>query len=175
MEPARPRLTPATETRMLTRKKLIEAPFNDSQSQVAEKALRLEYKNSWPKYSWARESITRLEEGKEIWCHYMRVDWCSEECEGFGSRLVEWAQICRFKNTLDCPIIIWVKLTNVTLEVLCVLRRRQISVARHGHEPTTQLEFWPTRTIFKALYTTVTRFKPKYLVVGLQLICIPRF
>ena len=48
MEPAR--LTPATETRMLTRKharkKLIEAPFNDSQSQVAEKALRLEYKNS---------------------------------------------------------------------------------------------------------------------------------
>ena len=44
MEPAR--LTPATETRMLTRKKLVEAPFNDSQSQVAEKALRLEYKNS---------------------------------------------------------------------------------------------------------------------------------
>ena len=40
MEPAR--LTPTTETRMLTRKKLVEAPFNDSQSQVAEKALRLE-------------------------------------------------------------------------------------------------------------------------------------
>ena len=40
MEPAR--LTPATETRMLTRKKLVEAPFNDSQSQVAEKALRLD-------------------------------------------------------------------------------------------------------------------------------------
>jgi hypothetical protein len=44
MEPGR--LAPATKTRMLTRKKLIEAPFNDSQSQVAEKALRLEYKNS---------------------------------------------------------------------------------------------------------------------------------
>jgi hypothetical protein len=43
MEPAR--LTPATETRMLTRKKLMKAPFNDSQSQVAEKALRLDNKN----------------------------------------------------------------------------------------------------------------------------------
>ena len=39
------RLTPATETRMLTRKKLMKAPFNDSQSQVAEKALRLDNKN----------------------------------------------------------------------------------------------------------------------------------
>ena len=39
-------LTQATDTRMLTRKKLREAPFNDSQFQVAEKALRLEYKNS---------------------------------------------------------------------------------------------------------------------------------
>ena len=43
MEPAG--LTPATETRMLTRKKLMKAPFNDSQSQVAEKALRLDNKN----------------------------------------------------------------------------------------------------------------------------------
>ena len=39
MEPAR--LTPATKTGMLTRKKLVEALFNASQSQVAEKALRL--------------------------------------------------------------------------------------------------------------------------------------
>ena len=31
----------SAETRMLTRKKLMEAPFNDSQSQLAEKALRL--------------------------------------------------------------------------------------------------------------------------------------
>ena len=43
MEPAR--LTLATETRPLTQKKLIEAPFNDSQSQIAEKALRLDNKN----------------------------------------------------------------------------------------------------------------------------------
>ena len=38
------RLTPTTETRMLTRKKLIEAPFNDSQSYAAEKAMRLDNK-----------------------------------------------------------------------------------------------------------------------------------